>query len=282
MRNVVSFAVFAGVVFIGRVESHEELHAQIERATQLIAKSPRDARVYQRRGVLYGEHGEWRRALADFVRAASLAPASSQVAPDTHALRAHALRELGHAAAALAIVDASLVRFPEHGALLMERARTLSALARHAAAADAFARAFPHLSTIRPADYLARARALARAGDLIAAVRSLDDAMAKSGMIASLRDYALELEISGARHDAALKRIDGALASARRKETWFVRRGDVLLAAGRRTKARASYRRARAAINALPARHRRAPAIKTLRQAIVRGLRSAAGEQLDD
>ncbi len=246
---------------------------QIAEVTRRLAKAPRDARLHLRRGELYRRHGEWDRAIRDLTRAHALSPDLITVS----FVRAHTLREAGRHREALTAIDVYLVRHPDHGTALLERARDLHALRRHAEAADAYTRAFARLATIRPGFYLAQARALVAAGRSADAVRALDKGIARLGSALPLRVYALELELEQKRYAAALARLDRLLAKARRKEKWLVRRGEVLLAAGRPQKARADFARALAAIDALPARHRNAPVMKKLRTTAEQGLRKSRG-----
>jgi predicted negative regulator of RcsB-dependent stress response len=72
--------------------------------------------------------------------------------------------------------------------------------------------------------------------------------------------YAIDLELRRRRYRDALARLDQIAARSQRKETWLARRGEILADAGRLSEARATYRQALAAIEALPegARHTRA------------------------
>ena len=266
--SVVFISSFLFVVAV-RADAHEGIHAQIAEVTRRIEASPRDARLRLRRGELHRQHRAWSLAFADFARAIELDPRL----PGVSLARAQTLRDAGRPDKALAAIDAELARRPRHGPALLERARSLHALRRHSEAADAYTRAFARLGTVRPDDYLARARALAVAGRRGEAVRSLDEGIAKLGPVLPLHLLALDLEIAQRHYDAALARLDAIMAEARRKEKWLARRGEVLLAAGRPEQALAEFAWALAAIDALPARHRRAPAVLQIRAGIERHIR---------
>jgi hypothetical protein len=108
---------------------------------------------------------------------------------------------------------------------------------------------------LQPGDYLGRAQAEAACDPprIDDAIRSLDEGARTLGGAITLRLAALDLEIAGRRWDAALARIAAIEADAQRKETWIVRRADLLRTAGRSEEAAAAYRAAAAAIEALPA-----------------------------
>ena len=67
---------------------------------------------------------------------------------------------------------------------------------------------------------------------------------------------AIELETHAGKWDAALARVAGIEADARRKEIWIDRRGNILAAAGRKEEARREYQRALAYIASLPPKSR--------------------------
>ena len=71
---------------------------------------------------------------------------------------------------------------------------------------------------------------------------------------------AVELEVELQRYDAALGRIDTLMARSARKDSWLIRRGDILKKAGRKKAARTAFTAALKAIESLPSSRRRVPA----------------------
>jgi predicted RNA polymerase sigma factor len=88
------------------------------------------------------------------------------------------------------------------------------------------------------------------------ALRGLDEAIHKMGPLVTLELPAMDLEVSMKHYDAALARIDAVMARLQRKETWLVRRAEILRKAGREDDAKKNYREALAAIEQLPPTHR--------------------------
>ncbi len=96
--------------------------------------------------------------------------------------------------------------------------------------------------------------------------------MAALGPLVSLGFEAIDLEVRLRRFDAALARIDQLSAGSPRRESWLVRRGEILEAAGRDAEARQAYESAMDAIAALPAGRRAVPAVADLAASARRGL----------
>jgi tetratricopeptide (TPR) repeat protein len=193
-------------------------------------------------------HGDFDAALADFGRAASLDPGNTTL----DLLRGRALVDAGRALQGKIHLDRFLVRHPESGLGFAQRARAALALRDAAGAAADWNAAIERLRSPTPDDYLARLEAQLAAGQHEAALRGLDQGMARLGPLAALEQPAIELELRARRWDAALGRLERLAAQSPRKETFHQRRGEILLAAGRRSEARTAFRAALAAITALP------------------------------
>jgi tetratricopeptide (TPR) repeat protein len=230
----------------GLAAAHGDLHHQIAALTERIARDPGNADLVLRRGELHRQHRDWPAALADYDRAASLAPSLTVV----DYLRGLVWLESGAPEAALAALDRFLARQPDHANAHLTRARALRRLGRPREAADAFGRALELVVRPTPDHYLERARALADAGDLDAALAALDDGLARLGRVASLEIAAVDLDVQRERFQAALARLDRTAAAA--SPASMVRRASILERAGRREDARAAYTAAAAALDRLP------------------------------
>jgi predicted Zn-dependent protease len=245
-----------------------------------IAARPQDASLYLRRGELHRAHADWDAAARDYHRAREIDPGLDAV----DLCMGRMLVEAGRPARGLASLDRFLARHPDHPGALAERGRALAHLGRGLEAARSFTLA---IARHRPADapapdlFLERARALAgsRPPRLDEAIRGLDEGMATLGPLVSLGFYAIDLETRLARYDAALTRLDRLAARSPRKESYLVRRGDLLEAAARPEDARQAYSQALAAIQILPAERRSARAVLDLeiraRSGLARGSPSA-------
>jgi predicted Zn-dependent protease len=238
------------------LRAHPEIEAALNRLNAQIASSPNDADLYVERGELYAKHQEWIMAEANYLRAAELAPQHPRLSYVRGALELATDRP----ADACAHLDAALQRDPANPEALVLRARAKVALADRAAALDDFNTALTRIASPPPELYLERAKLLSPA----AAVRSLDEGVARLGPVVTLHLAAIALEESLGQIDAAVSRLNRLAAESERKETWLKMRGDLLLRSGRGSEARASYVSALAAINALPEWLRTSPDTKKL------------------
>ena len=228
------------------LHAHPEIDDALSRLNPLIAANPDNAALYLERGQLYARHEDWVAAEANYLRAAELAPSLPGLARARGAL-AFAMREFKGARAQL---DAAIALDPADAEALILRGQVQAALGAAGAAIVDFDRALEHLPAPTPAFFLARA---ALHPDAAAALRSLDEGIARLGSVVTLEMRAVALEEELGRTDAAVARLDRLTAQSERKEIWLKRRGDVLARAGRVTDARAAYAAAAAAIAALPA-----------------------------
>jgi predicted Zn-dependent protease len=241
--------------------AHEGLPEQIAAITVKIKRDPKNAALYLQRGELYRLHGKWNRADADYQYALRLQPELSIV----NLARGNMLLESRRYPQAKIALDRFLHQQPEHVEAYISRARVLAKLGvRHDAARD-YTKALSLTSNPEPELYIERAKVLA--GDeryLPDALRGLDDGIERFGPLVTLQLAAIDLEMRRKDYDAALRRLDLITAQSERKETWLVRRGEILNAAGKTEEARAAFNAALVAIESLPPHRRQSRTITTL------------------
>ncbi len=242
--------------------AHDDPHDSIERITLQIEHDPYNAELYLERGELHRQSSHFDAALADFDRVATLSPHYETV----HFHRGRLLFEAGELPEARLALDRLLNSHPSHARGFMVRGRLLRKLGLPLEAAQDFARTLSLTPNPTPVLFVEHAQALAEAGGpwVERAIQSLDDWNRKLGPLILLESLAIDLEVEGQRYDAALVRIDRVLTEMSRKEKWLVRRGEVLEMAGREEEARVAYRDAVKAIEALPSRLRKVPAVREL------------------
>lgn len=246
-----ALALLLAAVLAGPLGAHGDDQRVLELLTAELARAP-DADLYLRRGELHRHLRDWERAEADYAAAARLAPELALVAY----FRARARLEAGDPAGALPAIDRFLAAEPGSPEGWFLRAEIHAAAGRTAAAAVDCARGIEQAPEPRPEHYLRHARLLAGGGDRPAALAALDAGLARLGPVVSLVEQALTLELERGAPDAALRRIDAALAAAPRREGWLYRRGEVLERAGRSAEAHTAYAEGLAALQALPERLR--------------------------
>ncbi|HEX2854560.1 MAG TPA: tetratricopeptide repeat protein [Opitutaceae bacterium] len=252
--------LLTGMTLVSARPIHAHPESAVERAAldALISETPDNVDLYLRRAAHHEDHHDWPAAEADLRRAARLAPGSAAV------LIALARVYLGsdRAREARAQLDAVLARHPRAPEALVLRARTRAKQGEIAAAHRDYSKAIAILEEPSPGLFLERASLPISTAS---ALRGLDEGLARLGPASALLERALALELRLGRTDAALARIDLLRANSERQETWLKRRGDVLALVGRDQEARAAYRAAVAAVEALPDWLRNSP--ETLRLA---------------
>lgn len=279
-RRVVRLLTLVGAVVVcaalpGPALAHVALERQIDDLTARIAGAPRDATLYLRRGELHRAHADWAAAAADYRHARAIDPRLDVV--DYCAGRM--LLESGRPADALRSVGRFLASHRDHPGALTVRARVLARLGRRLEAARDYTRAIAQHrppSTPDPDLYLERARALAdgTAPRIDEAIRGLDEGIALLGPLVGLGFYAIDLEVRQRHFDAALVRLGRLAALSPRQESYLMRRGGILEAAGRPEDAQRAYEQALAAIATLPPERRSTGAVRgfetTARAALAR------------
>ena len=241
--------------------SHPAIDTQIQDLTARIDDSPTDASLYLRRGELHRIHQDWPNAEADYRTSLRL---------DPHLVIAgYCLGRLkldsGDPAEAREFLDSYLQQRPTDPEALATRARALSALGEHVAAAKDFTGAIDHApnDAPRPEYFLERARALEAAGPshIAEALKGLDDGVEQLGDVITLQLYAVDLELARGNFEGALRRLDQISARSVRQEPWLVRKATILEAAGRTADARAAYEQTLTSISELPSSRRNNKAV---------------------
>ncbi|MGH7957195.1 MAG: tetratricopeptide repeat protein, partial [Opitutaceae bacterium] len=250
---------FAGTIPSTRAHGDDQL--LIDALTEELAKAP-EADLFIRRGELFRHHQEWAKAGADFESAARLEPKLEIVA----FFRARLLLESGEPAKARAFIDRYLAGAPGEAEGWFLRGDVLGAIGKHEAGALDYAEGIRRASHPRPEHFLRRAKFLAAAPEATPTrvLAAVDEGIAKLGPVISLLEYAIALELERKNYEGALVRIQKAMEHSPRRETWLVRRGDILLKFGRTSEAVAAYRAALAAIEELPPRYRETVPVEKL------------------
>jgi predicted negative regulator of RcsB-dependent stress response len=161
------------------------------------------------------------------------------------------------------VLDRFLSQQPNHFEGLTTRARVLAKLGSTADAIKDFTGAIGQ--SPEPELYLERAETTVRDGKrLDEALSGLDEGIKRLGPIVTLQLPAIELELRRQKYEGALSRLDLIAAQSERKETWLVRRGEILRLAGRDEEARAAFNAALVAIESLPPWRRQSKAVTAL------------------
>jgi len=224
----VALALLGGVA----AQAHPGLHHDIARASEAIEKEPSRAELYVDRAYLERLDEEFEAALADLDLALRLAPTELRVAAE----RGMTLSAMGRYAEA----EAELSRFLRFGngtaPVLAERAKVREHLGRKKEAVTDYASAIAIQPDVEL--YMARGALQESLGDLAGAAAGYRDGIARLGEAVNFDLALIRVETARKRYDAALALIDGQLGRSAVKTDWYLRRADVLEAAGRKNEAR--------------------------------------------
>ena len=253
---------------------------QIVEVTKEIEQSPRTPELYLRRAELHRAHGAWDEAQADYDQAFALDPKL----PMIDLARGRMFLDANWPLSCKTAVDRFLAKNPNHSEGLIVRARALVKLNQRLDAAKDYTKAIATTPDGRPELFLERAQALAAEGKdhVDDAIKGLDEGIKIMGPLVTLNLYAMDLEAENGRYEAALKRLDGVMTKAPRKETWLERRGNILRRAGKPAEARKAYEAALEAMKSLPPARRNVPAMVELQKRLrsnIESLSSAAPAQ---
>jgi predicted Zn-dependent protease len=238
--------LLTGITFLSpQLEAHADDAVELAAVDALISQEPSNADHYLRRASHRADHRAWDAAFADLQHATELAPQSERVhvVSGRIYLAAERLRE------ALTELNTALALAPRDAEAFILRARVESQLGQIGPAHADYTAAIDLLADPSPSLFLERA-ALPIAS--LAALRGLDEGIARLGPAVPLLEQALALELRMGRTDAALGRLDVLAAGSERKEIFLKRRGDLLALAGRANEARTAYAAALAAVESLP------------------------------
>jgi len=227
--------------------AHPGLHHDIAAVCEAIEREPRNANLYVDRAYLERLGEEFDAALADLAEARKLEPGNLRVAA-----------ELGMTYSALGRdreADTELTAFVRNGGTaptFAERAKVRVRLGRLSDAVADYAAAIALKPDIEY--YLSRGALQESLGEHAAAAQGYEDGRVKLGDAVTLDLALIRVEAARGRYARALALIDRQLAAAPVKTDWYLRRADVLAAAGRAAEARAdrqtALREADAAVEA--------------------------------
>jgi tetratricopeptide (TPR) repeat protein len=257
--------------FAPRAQAHGDLHERIAALTAAIDAAPADGPLYLQRAELHRAHEDYPAALSDYDRAESLIPKDTRdVAGAIDYGRGMALAAMGRDAEAEASLDRCLARDPSRYDAFAARARVRARRGKTGESAADYDRAIALSPAAEPDYLLERARLLAGATppQLERAAAGLRDALERTGCTAPLALELCEIEMRRGKVDAALAVIDRLRSGTRRQESWLARRGELLLRAGRRDEAEASFREALSALEALSPRLRGTAATRELEESL--------------
>jgi len=253
------FGILIAIFFFTLVISaHDGLHEQILAVTEQIKKEPRKAALYLKRAELYRLHAEWKLSESDFSQAEKLDSTLAIVNLGRGKLWLDAKQFAG----AKRALEIFLTGEPKSFEGVITMARVCARLGQTKAAVKYFTESI----ALAPADaaeiYLERAATLAAANRPAEALRGLDEGLGKFAGLVTLQTAAIDLEVKRRNYDAALFRLDKLTAAMERRESFLLRRGEILFQAKRRCEARTSLLEAQKLYDSLTDFRKKVRAVK--------------------
>jgi len=246
--------------------AHQDLAALISKLTAQIGTNHNDLEALLQRADLYRLHTNWAEARNDYAAAQKLFPNSIPLLLGLAQLHV----DMGQDSAARSSFDAVLSREPTNCPALFGRAQVLGRLVERKAAIADYTRGLALTPIARADQFLERAALQNAEYGPDAAIKGLDEGLARLGWMVTLQTAAIDLELKRHRPHEALARLATIITRANRKETWLVRKAEIHLAADETKEARAVLSETLQAIDSLPPRMRTAPATAAVREKVFR------------
>lgn len=249
-----------GIVFLCAlaISAHDGLHEQITALTEEIKKDPQNAVLYLKRAELYRLHAEWKNSERDFTAAEKLDAKLTVI----NLGRGKLWLDTKQFSKAKRALEKFLASEPKSFEGILTTARVCAKLGQRSAAVKYFTEAI----TLAPADsaeiYLERAETSVSANRIDEALRGLDAGLEKLGNLVTLQTMAIDLEVRRRNFDAALARLDILTAVMERKESFLLRRGEILFQAKRNCESRKSLLQAQEIYNSLTTFRKNIRAVK--------------------
>jgi len=264
-------ATLALAVSSGNALGHGAIHDQLHDSNAALQAQPHNAALYLKRGRLYLEARHFTEAIADFRQALAIDPALRAA----YYFLGDALLRQGDAdAASLAAERFIAALAAEERDALTRGYRLLGASLLQAGKALPAAAAYQSMLTAatapQPGDYLQLAEAYVAAGDAYqdAALRVLDDGLARLGQPATLQEMAIAIETRRGHLHSALQRLDLLIQQGQRQAVLLLRRGDLLLQLHQPEPAKASFEAALKELDGLPPARQNSRAMRELRHTL--------------
>jgi len=246
----------AMVLMTGGSRAHDSTDVAIARITSELSKQPEEARLYLDRASLHLEHGDWMACLVDLDRADHFAKSDLGL----NRMRGRAFALGGKWKDAVRALEMHLGSHPSDATAWMEIARMHESLGEIATAAQDSRHAIRLMPHPEP-------DAIVECADLLRKAGRDDDALAlldQAPPLPAIVDRAIAIDLSHARHDAALQRIDSWIAVTEVREPLLARRASILAQAGRRTDSVSAWQNLSDRLEKLPPEARQSQAMLTL------------------
>ena len=227
----------------GTALAHPGVDVDIERVTIELANEPRRLDLWVRRGRLSRSAEHYPEALSDLDHARTLDPENLEVA----LVRGLVLSGMGRYGEARAEIDRVIEAGSASPVPFVESARIHERAGNGQQALDHYTAAIERSHDVEV--YVERGRLQESMSRLDEAAAGYRDGLERLSGAVVLRLALLRVETARKQYEAALELIDEELARAQVKTDWYLRRGEVLAAAGRSDEASEAHGQALAEAN---------------------------------
>lgn len=241
------------ISIVSAAHAHGDLHERIVKVTEEIKVHRDSAYLYVKRGELYYQHEEHKKALKDFAKAEKLGYSDLRLSYDS----ALALYRLRRSEAALQKIDAILAKAPDHVKAHRLKGQIHSETGDDERAAMSFERVIELASSRLPENYLDAAFAWMNTGTTAGrqkAIATVEKGILDLGPILTLLDGMVSICLENHDFDCAIKYQSEIIAQLERKEWALYERAVIYVQANHNEKAKRDLQAAEEAIGQLPVR----------------------------
>lgn len=255
--------------------SHGDLHDQIDRVSQHLKGGHPKAAHYLKRGQLYLQHGNYPDAITDLGK--SLELETELNVAHYHLAQAHLA--MGNSDTAEHHIKLFLKPLGQENYGGLSRGYALLGKIHqkkneHLEAVQAFEKSLQNNMQPAPVDYLQVAGSYVKLGKEYQqkALDILDQGIVRLGPVVTLQEEAIELDLLSGSYDAALNRVKTLRSQGINEANIYFKQASIMSQAGRFEEAQASYKKALAEIERLPANKQASRPIQKLRLLIGEGI----------
>lgn len=201
------------------LSAHGDLDLQIERISSRIEKEPNNANLYIKRGQLYNQHKEPKKAKQDYFLARNLD--SNLLITDL--LLAQMFADNSKASAGLPYVNLFLENHTNHSIALITRAKIYQHIGQPELCQKDLATAMAHISKPTPSHFVSIAEAVLLTDDsnIAEALSWLEKGEEQFGFDIVLKSKEVDLYVQSKQYENAILTIDEIMEHFPRKEKWL-------------------------------------------------------------
>ncbi len=252
VQKTILLLVFLCLLLNTSLFAHGDLDLQIERISKRIEKNPSNANLYLKRGQLYNQHKEPKKAKQDYLLARNLD--NSLLITDL--LLAQMFSDNNEVNAALPYVNLFLENHTNHSIALITRAKIYQQMGQPDLCQKDLENALTHITEPNPSHFISISEAVLMTDDsnISEALSWLKKGEEKFGFDIVLKSKEVDLYVQSKQYENAILTIDKIIEHFPRKEKWLFQKAIIYEKSGEVDLAKTHYVATLEAINKLPKR----------------------------